>query len=106
MTIALQGSLWLPPWFSQETIEQVRAEAVVMGIMSTKTAGALVGRHVQTGGSMHIKILRGVQVEGKVLKPGATIEVHEGTGRMLIASGKAEETSAPKAKPKKEVPSE
>lgn len=44
---------------------------------------------------MKIKMIRGALIGSQAVKPGSEIEVAEGLGRELIASGKAEKVELP-----------
>ena len=48
----------------------------------------------------YIRILKNTVCDGKTVKADAVIEASEKDARYLIASGKAEETSKPRPKPK------
>jgi hypothetical protein len=48
---------------------------------------------------MHVKALRGFWHEGKLVKAGAVVEIHEGLVRELVSSQKAE--VVPEAHPAK-----
>ena len=39
---------------------------------------------------MRVKVLRGFWMEGKLVKPGETVDVHEGLMRELVRSQKVE----------------